>query len=395
MANNKKVSQRLLTLEHKLERQSDAIKNIQKNVDNTFKNVDNTSKYQDLRQDVLKSQGNVITWWLSVIGIVLIILTTFAGYEVIVIQDNIDSSKELLKKSKSTLIEIQTHEKNAKKLVRKTESSARQVEKQIPRPGVKWSKKTKQEVEKFGTKFQKLRSKIEQENYKTAIDLWKYFIGHAYYENDKKNISIGYFNLGYSYSELKEYQKAIDAYKKVIKIDPNDYKAHNNMGDAYLKLKEYQEAIGAYKEVIKITSDFSAMFARKLVKPIKPISDDYYADLFATGNVFMTAGDIKLIPADIAYSMVFGDYDNFKTYDNMGYAYGELKEYQKAIDAYKEAIKIKPNKHETYYNMGNAYRKLKEYQKAIDAYKAAIKIKPDYHKAKRSLDSVLKQLEEQ
>ncbi len=394
MANNKKVSQRLLTLEHKLERQSDAIKNIQKNVDNTFKNVDNTSKYQDLKQDVLKSQGNVITRWLSVIGIVLIILTTFAGYEVIVIQDNIDSSKELLKKSKSTLIEIQTHEKNAKKLVRKTESSARQVEKQIPRPGVKWSKKTKQEVEKFGTKFQKLRSKIEQENYKTAIDLWKYFIGHAYYENDKKNISIGYLNLGHSYSELKEYQKAIDAYKKVIKIDPNDYKAHNNMGDAYLKLKEYQEAIGAYKEVIKITSDFRAVFARKLVKikpsdykPIEPISDDYYADLFAKGNVSMTAY--------IDYSIVFGDYDNFKTYDNMGYAYGELKEYQKAIDAYKEAIKIKPNKHETYYNMGNAYRKLKEYQKAIDAYKAAIKIKPDYHKAKRSLDSVLKQLEEQ
>ncbi|CAC9489915.1 TPR domain protein, putative component of TonB system [uncultured Gammaproteobacteria bacterium] len=89
--------------------------------------------------------------------------------------------------------------------------------------------------------------------------------------------------------------------------------------------------------------------------------------------------------AYIDYSMVFGDYDNFKTYDNMGYAYGELKEYQKAIGAYKAAIKIKPNKHETYYNMGNAYRKLKEYQKAIDAYKAAIKIKPDYHKAKRSL----------
>jgi tetratricopeptide (TPR) repeat protein len=58
------------------------------------------------------------------------------------------------------------------------------------------------------------------------------------------------------------------------------------MGDAYLKLKEYQEAIGAYKEVIKITSDFRAVFARKLVKikpsdykPIEPISDDYYADL--------------------------------------------------------------------------------------------------------------------
>jgi uncharacterized coiled-coil protein SlyX len=50
---NKKVSQQLLTLEHRLERQSDTIKNIQEN-------VDNTSKYQDLRQDVLKSQGSLI-----------------------------------------------------------------------------------------------------------------------------------------------------------------------------------------------------------------------------------------------------------------------------------------------------------------------------------------------
>jgi hypothetical protein len=46
---------------------------------------------------------------------------------------------------------------------------------------------------------QKLMLKIRQEDYKTAIDLWKYFIGHAYYENDKKYLSPGYFNLGYSY----------------------------------------------------------------------------------------------------------------------------------------------------------------------------------------------------
>jgi tetratricopeptide (TPR) repeat protein len=35
----------------------------------------------------------------------------------------------------------------------------------------------------------------------------------------------------------------------------------------------------------------------------------------------------------------------------MGGAYNKLKEYQKAIDAYKEAIKIKPDYHEAYYNM--------------------------------------------
>jgi tetratricopeptide (TPR) repeat protein len=48
----------------------------------------------------------------------------------------------------------------------------------------------------------------------------------------------------------------------------------------------------------------------------------------------------------------------------------------KAIDAYKEAIKIKPDYHEVYYNMGVTYNGLGKYQKAIDAYKEAIKIKP-------------------
>jgi tetratricopeptide (TPR) repeat protein len=42
-------------------------------------------------------------------------------------------------------------------------------------------------------------------------------------------------------------------------------------------------------------------------------------------------------------------------------------------------IKIKPDYHEVYYNMGVTYNGLGKYQKAIDAYKEAIKIKPDFH----------------
>jgi hypothetical protein len=38
----------------------------------------------------------------------------------------------------------------------------------------------------------------EEKDLKIAIDLWKYVIGRAYYEDDKKSIFIGYFNLGYS-----------------------------------------------------------------------------------------------------------------------------------------------------------------------------------------------------
>ncbi|VVH65658.1 TPR domain protein, putative component of TonB system [uncultured Gammaproteobacteria bacterium] len=305
---NKKVSQQLLTLEHKLERQSDTIKNIQEN-------VDNTSKYQDLRQDVLKSQGNSITWWLSVIGIFLMLFTV---YGVIVVEDKIDSFDKLLKEAESKLKEaesklkeIKTHEKNAKKYEDEAKHSFQTIKK-LGNPEDTQTKflalKREQKVKKSGTKLQKLMLKIQQEDYKTAIDLWKYFIGRASYEDDKKSILVGYFNLGYSYDKEGYHKKAIGAFKKAIEIKPDYHEAYYNKGSVYIKLKEYQKAIVAFKKAIKIKPDF------------------------------------------------------YEACTNMGGAYSKLKKYREAIKAYEKAIKIKPDYYEAHYNRGLAYIKLFELQ---------------------------------
>jgi tetratricopeptide (TPR) repeat protein len=73
--------------------------------------------------------------------------------------------------------------------------------------------------------------------------------------------------------------------------------------------------------------------------------------------------------------------DNHIAYYNMGVAYGELKQYKQAINAYKQAINIKPDNHIAYYNMGVAYGKLKQYKKAIETYQQVIKINPNYDSA--------------
>jgi tetratricopeptide (TPR) repeat protein len=100
---------------------------------------------------IIKSQGNAITWWLSAIGIFFM---AFAGYGVFVIEDKIDSFNELLKEAESTLIEIKTHEKKAKKYEEKAKVSAATAEKlaypidSFEDPEVKLTKKTEQEVKK-------------------------------------------------------------------------------------------------------------------------------------------------------------------------------------------------------------------------------------------------------
>jgi tetratricopeptide (TPR) repeat protein len=45
----------------------------------------------------------------------------------------------------------------------------------------------------------------------------------------------------------------------------------------------------------------------------------------------------------------------------MGIAYTELDKFEEAIKAFKQAIKIKPNKGDAYYYMGIAYSKLKKF----------------------------------
>lgn len=58
----------------------------------------------------------------------------------------------------------------------------------------------------------------------------------------------------------------------------------------------------------------------------------------------------------------------------MGYAYYKKGEYDSAINAYQQAIKIKPDLHEAWYNMGIAYDNKGEYDSAIEAWQKYIKV---------------------
>lgn len=55
--------------------------------------------------------------------------------------------------------------------------------------------------------------------------------------------------------------------------------------------------------------------------------------------------------------------DKAKTYHNMGNSRMQKKDYQGAIDSYKEAIRNNPKNEETRYNLSEAIRRLKDQQK--------------------------------
>ena len=73
--------------------------------------------------------------------------------------------------------------------------------------------------------------------------------------------------------------------------------------------------------------------------------------------------------------------DFAEAYTNRGAAYVNLGKYAEAIADFDEAIRLKPDFAEAYFNRGVAKGKLGKYREAIGDYNEAIRLKPDFAEA--------------
>jgi tetratricopeptide (TPR) repeat protein len=69
--------------------------------------------------------------------------------------------------------------------------------------------------------------------------------------------------------------------------------------------------------------------------------------------------------------------DNADAKNNLGQRYQQRGEYQKAIEAYLEAIEMRPNFYAAYNNLAVCYGNLKMYPQAEEALRKCIALKPD------------------
>jgi len=171
---------------------------------------------------------------------------------------------------------------------------------------------------------------------------------------------------------------------------PSPIDKYHSLGLYYFKMKEYNKAIEFFKKVLIIEPDHadSKEKMKLLIKIIQNSSiKNYYIDGLHNYKVknyhkavyyFIKVMNLK------PYS--------FKIYWYLGKTYYKLKEYSKAINAYLTAISINPNDYRMYFNLGSAYDKIGDYVEAVKAYKNAINLNPVYFKAYYNISCVYDEL---
>jgi len=165
---------------------------------------------------------------------------------------------------------------------------------------------------------------------------------------------LSHFNSGVAFYNQKQFSKAIEAYQKVIELDPNYVEAYNNLGIIYQTTGDAKSALGAYQKATEINP--------KYVKG--------YNNL---GLLFLLEGRYEEALEAFQKALAINS-NHIESHINLGILFKKKGQWENAIESYQKALAIDPLHRETHYNMALLYEQLENLELAISHYQQFIQL---------------------
>jgi superkiller protein 3 len=150
---------------------------------------------------------------------------------------------------------------------------------------------------------------------------------------------------GASFYDEGKIDKAIDAFKEVLEIDPEEPEANYNLGNAYGDKGMFDEAVAVYKTAVE--------------------NDPEFVDAYL--NLSMLYLDMDLMDEAISLckqAVNTNPNDAFLCF-HLGEAYAQNLQYKEAITAYNKAMSINPMDPETQYRLAESYYETERFDVAL------------------------------
>lgn len=174
-----------------------------------------------------------------------------------------------------------------------------------------------------------------------------------------------YNSIAENHVNLGHYDSALILLKKALQKDPKNIESLELMADCYFRLRDDPNAISTYKKILAI-NPYNEDARKYLIFLLEKTRDDLgLAEQYNQLNEYYGKDEINL--------------------NKIADLYLKHKDYDKALDAYYQILKIDTLNASAYYFIGNVYKEKGMIAEADTAYHKALELKPDYDEAIQEL----------
>jgi len=181
-----------------------------------------------------------------------------------------------------------------------------------------------------------------------------FFLFNTIPDMSKKNEANEYENLGNAYLNIGNIEKAVAAYNKSLKIDPNNFYSHNNLGKVYTKQGRLSKALSEFTTAINLN----------------PGEWETFHNL---GLVYMRSGQFSEGEKALSYARNLAPQVS-QIYFSLGNLYQSMELFDKSIESYKNYLSLAGEDWKGFFQIGNVFSKLGRFEKAIKEYKKSKKL---------------------
>jgi tetratricopeptide (TPR) repeat protein len=167
-------------------------------------------------------------------------------------------------------------------------------------------------------------------------------------------------DLGNSLIRQGNLREGLEKLLEASKLDPENANIHNELGLAYRDLRAYEKSATHFKRALVLQPEF-------------PEAQNNLGTLY----LLLGEWDLAIACFQRAVSNILYRTPHF-SYNNIGLAYYNKGDYQRAIENYQKALRSFPSYSLCYENLARAYEATKSFQAAIESYNKSISYGPSY-----------------
>ncbi|KZT61821.1 TPR-like protein [Calocera cornea HHB12733] len=178
-----------------------------------------------------------------------------------------------------------------------------------------------------------------------------------------------YFRLGIIYKQQHKYDQSLDCFQRIADDPPAPLRPSDilfQIGHVYEQKGDWDRARSAYERVLQDVPNHA-----KVLQQLGWLFFQSHTSFHSTENA------IECLTRSLGYSLMFDkDESDAQSWYLLGRAYMAAEKYNKAYEAYQQAV-YRDGRNPTFWcSIGVLYYQIQQFRDALDAYSRAIRINP-------------------